>query len=328
MTRTHTVLFVDDEDNILSALKRTFRRDAFDVLTAEGGEAGLELLRQHDVSVIVSDQRMPGMIGAEFLSRSRELRPHAIRLMLTGYSDVETATQAINEGGIHRFVTKPWDDTDLRFVLHEAIKRFELEERNRQLSLELQAANEDLERRVEERTREVRVALEENRQLTALLQRRVKELEGRDRIARQLLEFHSLEDNLEVMAQVVCDALEFDDVAFFVDDMKSPLVASGGPVAVPDVAVEQMFQRLDAVPVQLGDRRGVLLPILRGKQLVGAIAATCAADEPTDEQLDGLRSFSLQAAIAISDDEAHRSIDEWSDEPIDLDEILDEATGA
>ena len=98
MEATHTVLFVDDEENILKALSRVFRREGYRLLTATSGREGLELLQANPVALIVSDQRMPEMLGAEFLRRSREVSPHTIRIMLTGHSDMEAATQAINEG--------------------------------------------------------------------------------------------------------------------------------------------------------------------------------------------------------------------------------------
>ena len=84
---------------------------------------------------------MPEMIGAEFLARSQEIAPHSIRIMLTGYSDIEAATQAINEGGIYRYITKPWDDEDIKMVVREALERLDLEQQNRQLTEELKIKN-------------------------------------------------------------------------------------------------------------------------------------------------------------------------------------------
>ena len=200
MTMEHTVLFLDDEANILTALKRAMRKESFRVLTAASGEEGLELLAEHEVSVIVSDQNMPGMMGAEFLARSRTVAPNAVRMMLTGYSDMETATQAINEGEISRFITKPWDDDDLTLVLHDAIKRFSLEQENRQLAEDLQKANAGLEEKVLERTQELQRALGENLALTDKLEFRVREMEGRDRISRYLLELRPMEEALQMIA--------------------------------------------------------------------------------------------------------------------------------
>ena len=98
MEPKHTLLLVDDEENILHALRRVFRRMDCRILTAPSGPVGLELVRANAVSLVISDQRMPEMIGAEFLGHVREISPRTIRIMLTGYSDIEAATQAINEG--------------------------------------------------------------------------------------------------------------------------------------------------------------------------------------------------------------------------------------
>ena len=340
MAKQHTILFVDDEQSILSALRRVVRRESFKVLTAESGAEALVLLRQHDVSVIVSDQRMPGMIGAEFLARSKEVAPHAVRLMLTGYSDVETATRAINEGEILRFITKPWDDEDLRTALREAASRYALEERNRQLTIDLTMKTESLEQltslleeRVVQRTQELQDALDENLQLNAALELRVRELEGRDRIARHLLEFHTLEDNLAVMAAVVRESLSLAGVSCYLvrPDGLAQLATSGaawtGRMAA-DV-LERLQHDREVVEVDAGNgRNGLLVPVLRGEQVLGAMAVLGQGNRVSGEHASALVSFALQVAVAISDDEAHRSIEDWNEDPEDIDRLLDEAAPA
>jgi len=121
-----TLLVVDDEIGITNALKRTLRREGYRVLTAGSALEGLELLATHEVQVILSDQRMPQMNGSEFLSRVRELYPDTIRIVLSGYTDLETITDAINRGAIYKFLTKPWDDDLLREQLREAFRHQEL----------------------------------------------------------------------------------------------------------------------------------------------------------------------------------------------------------
>ena len=340
MAKEHTILFVDDEQPILSALRRVVRREEFDVLTAESGAEALELLREHDVSVIVSDQRMPGMIGAEFLARSKEVAPHAVRLMLTGYSDVETATEAINEGEIHRLITKPWDDEELRATLREAASRYALEEHNRQLTIDLTRKTESLEQlttlleeRVLERTQQLQDALDENLRLNASLKLRVRELEGRDRIARHLLEFHALEENLVLMAAVVRESLGLEGVSYYLARADGLVgFATDGATWTGRMAadvLEQVQRDREAVEVDASNgRKGLLLPVLRGEQVLGAIAVLGQGDRVSAEHASALESFALQAAVAISDDEAHRSIDDWNDDPEDLDRMLDEAAQA
>lgn len=118
-----TIMIVDDEPNILNALGRLFRREGVDVITAESGEAGLELIRKHQVAVVISDQRMPGIDGVEFLQRFMAVSPDTIRFMLTGYADMKSVLDAINRGEVYRFITKPWDDEQLKLVVGEALEK-------------------------------------------------------------------------------------------------------------------------------------------------------------------------------------------------------------
>ncbi|MES2152341.1 MAG: EAL domain-containing protein [Pseudomonadota bacterium] len=122
-----TLLLVDDERNILSSLNRLFHREGYRILVADSASAGLELLATNEVQVILSDQRMPEMNGAEFLARVRDLYPHTIRMMLSGYTDLHSVTDAINRGSIYKFLTKPWDDDALRGEVRAAFRQFETE---------------------------------------------------------------------------------------------------------------------------------------------------------------------------------------------------------
>ncbi|MEX1666309.1 response regulator [Zhongshania arctica] len=115
------ILFVDDEPRILIALKALFRRD-YEVMTAASGADALEILRQDDIDVVVSDQRMPEMTGVEVLRQAKDLRPRAIRVLLTGYSDLSAILSAINDGEIFRFINKPWSNVDLRSTIAAAVK--------------------------------------------------------------------------------------------------------------------------------------------------------------------------------------------------------------
>lgn len=124
-----TLLLVDDEENVLRSLVRLFRRDGYRVLAANSVREAFDLLASNPVQVIVSDQRMPDMSGTEFLGRVRDLYPDTVRMVLSGYTDLKSITEAINRGAIYRFLTKPWDDDELRghiqaaFADHEARAR-------------------------------------------------------------------------------------------------------------------------------------------------------------------------------------------------------------
>lgn len=155
LPRQRTLLLVDDEESILSALKRLFRRDGYHILTATSGAQGLELLAQQPVDVILSDQRMPGMTGIDFLREARRLYPATVRITLSGYTDLQSIIEAVNEGAVYKFLTKPWDDDLLRNHVAQAFEQSELAAENvrlgeavRQANRELAMANQRLERLV------------------------------------------------------------------------------------------------------------------------------------------------------------------------------------
>lgn len=162
-TPPRNVLLVDDEINIVSALKRLLRRDGYDIFTATSGEEGLKLLLNHgDIGVIISDQRMPQMMGVDFLREVKIRHPETIRIVLSGYTDLQSVTQAINEGAIYKFLTKPWDDELLRNHIRDAFEHYEIARENRRLTVELKQANkalwelnQNLDRKVREKTREI-----------------------------------------------------------------------------------------------------------------------------------------------------------------------------
>lgn len=143
-TARPTVLLVDDEESILAALRRLLRRQRYEVVTANGGQAGLDELARRRVDVIVSDQRMPGMSGVEFLQRAKELYPDTVRMVLSGYADLQSITDAINQGAIYKFLSKPWDDERLKAEIEEAFRYKALQDENRNLNRQLQAANAEL----------------------------------------------------------------------------------------------------------------------------------------------------------------------------------------
>jgi len=117
-----TLLLVDDEENILNALTRMLRRDGYKVLTAMGAEEALDILGRNDVQVVISDQRMPGTSGTELLSKVKEMYPDTVRMVLSGYTDLAAVTEAINRGAIYKFLTKPWNDEELRIQIRDAFR--------------------------------------------------------------------------------------------------------------------------------------------------------------------------------------------------------------
>ncbi len=128
-----SLLYIDDENENLKVFKRVFKKD-FTIYTALSGEEGLDIFENHpEISLLVSDQRMPGMSGVDFLNACKHINPYPVRILITGYADLESTINAINEAEIYRFIKKPWEKLDLLQTLNEAQRRFQLEKELRSL---------------------------------------------------------------------------------------------------------------------------------------------------------------------------------------------------
>jgi len=147
------ILYVDDEENNLTSFRAALRRH-YTIFTALSGEEGMEIVRQNDIHVIVTDQRMPGMTGVQFLQRLPD-EPDSIRMILTGFSDIEAIIEAINTGRVYRYITKPWDKDELKITIDNALEAVHLRRHNKQLIKELQDHNDQLEEKVAQRTLEI-----------------------------------------------------------------------------------------------------------------------------------------------------------------------------
>lgn len=179
---THSILIIDDEEPIRRSLRRSLRREGYDIHCVESGFEGLRILDERDIAVVICDQRMPGMSGAEFLSESVGLSPETYRITLTGHTDLASAQRSINEGRVQRFMLKPWDDEELRRAVSEGVKSFELVQENRRLqrvtedqNKKLEAWSQELERLVDDRTSELE---SQNAELDVLQQRFERSLHG------------------------------------------------------------------------------------------------------------------------------------------------------
>jgi response regulator RpfG family c-di-GMP phosphodiesterase len=139
-----TVLFVDDEEHNLISFKATFRRD-FKVFTANSAEEARELLAIHDIHVLITDQRMPEETGVELLASILDKHPEPMRILLTGYADIEAVIDSINIGRIYKYIPKPWDTTNLTQTIKDADEIFRLRRENKELMAQLKKANEQLE---------------------------------------------------------------------------------------------------------------------------------------------------------------------------------------
>ena len=171
--KMHTILLVDDEESNLTSLSRILP-PSYGVLTAKDGKQALELIQSHDspsaIHLIISDQRMPRMTGVEFLKETIPIIPKTIRMILTGFTDIDAIISSINEGQIYKFLTKPVEPQELVVTVQRALEAYELEQKNHRLVEELKVLNASLEHKVTERTRELKETLalveKKNRQIS------------------------------------------------------------------------------------------------------------------------------------------------------------------
>jgi response regulator RpfG family c-di-GMP phosphodiesterase len=193
----HTILLVDDEESITNSLNRLFRKEGYDILTASSPREAFEILKNHknSLSLIISDQRMPEISGAKFLEKVKEFIPDAIRFLMTGYADMDAIIRAINQGEIHRYISKPWNDNDLLLQVRQALEQYDLTMENRRLlaltqkqNEELSELNRDLEKKVEERSHEI---INKNKKLSVLNNELESNLYDTVRAFASLTEMHA-----------------------------------------------------------------------------------------------------------------------------------------
>lgn len=248
-----TLLCVDDEPNILSALKRLFRPHGYTILTATSGKEGLALLESEHVDLVISDMRMPEMNGAQFLEQVKTRKPDTVRLLLTGYAEMAATVDAINKGGIYRYISKPWEDTAMVDLVREALERLNLERDKRRLEAvnlkqneELKELNANLERRVKERTSELEQTMnflelahektKKNfmtsvRMFASMIDMRAEKMAGHSRKVTDLARRVALQLNLKPS--------EFNDL------MHAALLHDIGMLGLSDEVIEKPFSALN-----------------------------------------------------------------------------------
>jgi response regulator RpfG family c-di-GMP phosphodiesterase len=212
LKKKHVIMCVDDEPSILKSLNRLFRREGFRVITANSGKEGLSLLSRLDtpVSLIISDQRMPEMTGSQFLEKSKTFCPDAIRFLLTGYADMDAIVDAINKGEVSRYLSKPWNDSDLLLQIRIALEQVELQQENRALTETTQRQNRkllelsmNLDRKVKEKTQEV---IQKNKALEDSFQQILQLLSSLITGANRKLGMHL--QRTTTFARAIAEALE------------------------------------------------------------------------------------------------------------------------
>jgi|SRR5581483_11129314 len=141
---SYGVLYVDDEVNNLNSFKAAFRRD-FDIHVAQSAREGRKVLDLNEIGVIITDQRMPGMTGIEFLESILNIYPDTIRILLTGFSDMNAVMDAINRGQVYKYLVKPWQNEELKLYIQNALEIYHLRRENKELAQKLQIATMELE---------------------------------------------------------------------------------------------------------------------------------------------------------------------------------------
>ncbi len=146
MPLDNTILIVDDEPLVVLALMRGLDEEPFKITGAGGAEEALLLMAGQTFKVVISDEKMPGMDGAEFLARVKKLYPETVRIMLTGNASMQSAMRAVNHGEIYRFFAKPWNDTELKLAILSALEKYDLEHENRRLLRTVRRQSRELRR--------------------------------------------------------------------------------------------------------------------------------------------------------------------------------------
>ena len=268
------LLFVDDEKNILNALNRLFFNANYEILLANSAKEALDILNVLPVNVIVSDQRMPETTGVELLIQARDIQPNAIRIILTGYTDISAAQQAINQGAIYHFLTKPWNDEEFISVITRALDYYFLQAKNKQLyeenqrqNEELKALNENLNQRVKERTKAI---FQKNQELADLNQKLSESFSKLVRLVVEIIEIKSLDlsshsKRVAAAARYIAaemnlpeDQLETIEIAGLLHDI--------GKISLPDQTITKRENLLTIEELNLWKKHSLI-----GERILGNI---------------------------------------------------------
>lgn len=299
-----TILCVDDEANILSALKRLFRPIGYQVLTALSGADGLKVLEEKGVDLVISDMRMPEMDGAEFLERVATKWPGVVRILLTGHAELGSTIEAINKGRIYRYVSKPWEEMDLKLTIHSALEQRYLEQERRRLEKltyiqneELQELNSLLEDKVALRTQELAKAnetLQQNHILTIkgysnLIEAREPLLAGHSRRVADL--------SKRVAVKLGMNQQQVQDVTF------AALLHDIGKIGLPDHLLTKPYdtlgsEHLERVRAHTVIAQGILMA-MESLQEVGSIIRSHHERYDGTGYPDGLKAQGIPIAARI-----------------------------
>lgn len=294
LERRHTILIVDDDRDVLESLRLSLETD-YDVLTAPGGVEGLALLARREVALIIADQRMPGMTGVEFLARSQEVSPQTVRMMLTGFADLNAVVGAINEGQVYRYIAKPWEPRELEMDVRRAVESYEM--------------RIALARRVQELGMlcEIGAAITSVLDLDRVIQMVLDAVVGTLGFDRSFLML--VDEDAGMLRHRACAGVTGEALAFFSgleyrldqEDVAVVLtVRQGRSILVEDVDDPPVGVDREVVR-RMGIRSFVTAPLRAGDRRIGVLVAdrTGVEERVTEHDRRLLMGFANQAAIAL-----------------------------
>ncbi|MFQ5542930.1 MAG: HD domain-containing phosphohydrolase [Nitrospiria bacterium] len=265
-TKQHTLLFVDDEANILNSLRRLFYRDRHRILVTTNPFEAIEIVKKEPVDLVISDHRMPEMEGTKLLSKIKALKPDVVRIMLTGYADMGAAVEAINDARVYRFIGKPWNDDDLRLTVREALKQYDLVYLNQELTALVKEQNQelyDINRGLEEKVQERTAALEEkNKDLDGMNQKleesfldTVKALIGMMELKNRSVAGHGR--RVSVQVKEVAKRLDLPPKDQRISEMAA-LLMDIGMIGYPDALLKKRVREMDQAERLLWNKHPLL----------------------------------------------------------------------
>jgi FixJ family two-component response regulator len=348
------ILFVDDNKVVLKSLQALFAQEPYTLHFAKDSAGALALLSGGlEPAVIVTDQRMPGMSGTDFLQETKKICPDAMRIILTGHTDFSAAMDAINRSDIYRLIMKPWDKDDLKQAVAEAIHHFHIGQENIRLKEEvidknkkLTAFNEHLEKLVEERTHALEEVYGRISNLTMELQQKVSELEGHAKINQHLLTIHDLQDTLQVILSVICEVIDGEQALIYSPDQDNHLkvmavvgyaefgeglcaLDAAGNHNVDFAIASEVFASRKSTIIQSRSAGEALcylysrafLPVIKDDQCLAVLEVrkSSAGDDISPANVKTIDQYLTPIAIAINDSLIEKDLPAWD---VELDDVL------
>lgn len=249
------VLFVDDEQSVLSAIRRMLMDEPYEQLFAASGEEALRLLNENIVHVIISDMRMPIMDGVAFLEKSRDLQPNAIRIILSGQSDMLSVMQAINRGAIWQYIAKPWNDDDMKLTIRNALDLYRVHADRLRLIDELEQKNNELEQL--------------NNELEERVRRRTRLIEAQKQLLQRMIDGMDLDDFTDSACKTINRLAHDTDVVLYHTIGSKSIVTTGPQVG------EQVMKKIEKVfSSRQSDNndKTIITPIIHSSSVLGCIA--------------------------------------------------------